>query len=371
MTLFSSITGFVKQNITMQQLGLLKKMLPGLLPIFIFILADEIWGTEIGLIVAVVIGILQLIYFAVKEKRLEKFVLFDTLLIIGMGAVSIILENDIFFKLKPAVIEFIMIAFLAFSLFSKHNIMLKMSERYMKGIEINDAQAEQMNKSLRNLLIILVLHFALAIYSTFWMSTAAWAFISTALFYIIIGVYFGAEFLMKYLKNKGIEYLPVVDEEGNVIGKASRIQCHNDPSLIYPVVRLHVFNKEGKILLQRRSLKSDIEPGKWDAAVAGHVQFGEKIEDAVKRETKEEINLDIQDFQLIEKRLFHAEKSTALMFVFITVTDVIPVANKDEVEEIAFFNINEIQPIVNLGKTTKGLAQELKMLKQIRIEGRR
>ncbi len=354
----------------MNQLGLLKKILPGLLPIFIFILADEIWGTEIGLIVAVIIGVLQLLYFAVKERRLEKFVLFDTLLIIGMGGVSIVLHNDIFFKLKPAIIEFIMIAFLAFSLFSKHNLMLKMSERYMKGIEFNEEQNVVMKKSLRNLLILLLFHFALTLYATFYMSTAAWAFISTALFYILIAVYFGVELGVKYFKNKNIEYLPVVDEDGNLIGKASREQCHRDPSMIYPVVRLHVFNPKGEILLQRRSLKSDIEPGKWDAAVAGHVRYGEDIEAAIKRETMEEINLEIDGMQLMNKRLFKAKTSTALMFVFIIVTDKIPRANKNEVEEIAFFSIAEIKPLIANAKASIGLEQELELISNIKIEAR-
>ncbi len=351
----------------MNQLGLLKKILPGLLPIFIFILADEIWGTEIGLIVAVIIGVLQLVYFAVKERRLEKFVLFDTLLIIVMGVVSIVLENDIFFKLKPAIIELIMIAFLAFSIFSKHNLMLKMSERYMKGVEFNEDQNAVMKKSLRNLLILLLFHFALTLYATFYMSTAAWAFVSTALFYILIAVYFAAEFGLRYLKNKNTEYLPVVDKEGNLIGKASREQCHSDPSLIYPVVRLHVFNKKGEVLLQRRSLKSDIEPGKWDAAVAGHVRYGEDIDAAIKRESMEEINLELEEMQLLNKRIFNAKTSTALMFVFITVTDKIPRANKNEVEEIAFFNIAEIKPLIANKKASIGLEQEFALISNIKV----
>ena len=352
----------------MQQLGILKKMLPGLLPIFIFIIADEIWGTEIGLIVAVVIGVLQMLYFAIKERRLEKFVLFDTLLIVGMGGVSIVLHNDVFFKLKPAIIELIMIAFLAFSLFSKHNIMLKMSERYMKGVEFNEEQSKQMNKSLRNLLILLTVHFFLTLYSTFWMSTRAWAFISTALFYILIIGYFGIELLMKYIKNKNTEFLPIVDEEGKLLGKASRAECHLNPELMYPVVRLHVFNSKGEILLQRRSLKSDIEPGKWDSAVAGHVRYGEEIDAALKRESLEEIGIDISEFQLLSKRVFKAKTSTALMFVFIAVTDAVPQANKNEVEEIAFYKLQEIMPLINKGKASMGLEQEFEMLKTIKIK---
>jgi len=352
----------------MQQLGLLKKMLPGLLPILIFIIADEVWGTEIGLIVAIVIGVLQLVYFGLKEKRIEKFVLIDTLLIIAMGGISIILKNDIFFKLKPVIIEGILAAVLAFSLFSKHNIMLKMSERYMPDMEINEEQNKLMQKSIRNMLIILLLHIALTIYSAFYLSTEAWAFISTGLFYILIFGYFGIEFLIKFLKNKNTEFLPVVNEEGEIIGKASREECHRNPSLIYPIIRLHLFNKENQLLLQRRSIKSDIEPGKWDAAVAGHIKFDEKIEDAVKRETKEELNINITEFQLLHKRLFKAKTSTALMFVFIGLQNEFPSANLQEVEEVRFFTTQQIHKLIKESKASIGLEQEINELQQIKIQ---
>ncbi len=346
-------------------------MLPGLLPILIFIIADEIWGTQIGLIVAVVLGILQLIYFAIKDKKLEKFVLMDTILITIMGGVSIILHNDLFFKLKPAIIELILIAVLAYSVLSKNNLMLSMSKRYIKDLQTNEAQEAIMRKSIRNMLIILTIHLIILIYSSFWMSTEAWAFVSTALFYIMIFGYFGVEFIIRYLQNRkkiDIELLPIVDEEGKVIGKASREECHKNPNIIYPVVRLHLFNRKNEILLQRRSLKSDIEPGKWDAAVAGHIRFGENAEQAIIRECAEELNHKLDNFSPMSKRLFKAKNSTALMLVYIGIIDNLPKPNYDEVEEIGFFKINEIPPLINKGLTTKGLEEEYLQLKSVKFK---
>jgi len=352
----------------MQQLNLLKKMLPGLLPILIFIIADEIWGTKIGLIVAVIIGVLQLAYFGLKEKRIEKFVLIDTALIIAMGGISIVLNNDIFFKLKPVIIELILVLVLVFSLFSKHNIMLKMSERYMPDINISEEQNLLMQRSIRNMLIIMIFHVLLTIYSAFYTSTEVWAFVSTGLFYILIFGYFGVEFLVKYISNKNTEFLPVVNEEGEIIGKASREECHRNPKLIYPIIRLHLFNKENQLLLQRRSKKSNIEPNKWDAAVAGHIKYGEEIDKAVIRETKEELNIEIKEFQLLHKRLFRAETSTALMFIFIGSIEKLPNANLNEVEEVKFYSITEIKKLITEKKASIGLAQEINELQQIRIQ---
>ncbi len=345
-------------------------MLPGLLPILIFIVADEIWGTQIGLIVAVILGVLQLIYFGIKEKKLEKFVLMDTMLIVAMGGISILLHNDVFFKLKPAIIELILAVVLAYSLFSKNNIMLNMSKRYIKDLQTNEAQEALMKKSIRNMLFLLIIHLIMLIYSSFWMSTEAWAFVSTALFYIMIFGYFGVEFLIRYIKNrkmKDIEMLPIVDKEGNIIGRASREECHNNPELIYPVVRLHLFNHQGKVLLQRRSLKSDIEAGKWDAAVAGHIMYGETADQAIIRECAEELNFKLENFQAISQRLFKAKTSTALMMVYIGLVEEKPTPNYEEVEEVEFFNLSEIPPLINKGLTSKGLEEELIQLKSIKI----
>ncbi|MFV0269244.1 MAG: septation protein IspZ [Draconibacterium sp.] len=106
----------------MNRAQLLKKLLPGFIPLFVFIAADEIWGTKIGLFVAIGVGIAEMVWIAVKEKRFEKFVLFDTLLLVALGGVSILLDNDIFFKLKPGLIELILLVVLAVSAFSRVNI---------------------------------------------------------------------------------------------------------------------------------------------------------------------------------------------------------------------------------------------------------
>jgi isopentenyldiphosphate isomerase len=41
------------------------------------------------------------------------------------------------------------------------------------------------------------------------------------------------------------------------------------------VVHLHVFNSRGELYLQKRPEWKDIQPGKWDTAVGGHIDLGE------------------------------------------------------------------------------------------------
>lgn len=172
--------------------SLLKQILPGLLPLFIFVIADEIWGTMVGLYVAVGFGVIELAFTWVKDRRLDGFILGDTALLVAMGLVSILLENDIFFKLKPALLELILCVILGVSAYSSRNIVMMMSRRYMKNMpmEFGDEQMKLLRRPIRALFWLLAAHIALIIYSAYFMSREAWAFVSGGLFYIVVGVYF-------------------------------------------------------------------------------------------------------------------------------------------------------------------------------------
>lgn len=183
---------------------MLKQMLPGLLPLFIFIIADEIWGTKTGLYIAVAFGILELAVTRIKDGKYDRFIIFDTLFLVVLGLISIVLENDIFFKLKPAMIEAILCIILAVSAFSPANLILAMSQRYMKNVDITltDAGIKAMKRMLKIILIIVSLHTALIIYSVFYMSNEAWLFISGGLFYIIFAVMFIIQFLYYRIRSR-------------------------------------------------------------------------------------------------------------------------------------------------------------------------
>lgn len=179
----------------MNQRKLLLLLLPGFIPLFAFIIADELWGTKIGLLVAIASGIIELAYYWINDRKFDKFILLDTILIIVLGVVSIVLENDVFFKIKPALIGILMCAVLGVSVYTPSNFLFSMSKRYMKGIEFSDHQYQLMKKNMRVLFWLFVAYTILVFYSVWFMSNEAWAFISGGLFYILFGVYFVFEFV--------------------------------------------------------------------------------------------------------------------------------------------------------------------------------
>lgn len=52
-----------------------------------------------------------------------------------------------------------------------------------------------------------------------------------------------------------------------------------------------VYNKEGKVLLQRRAKDKVLAPGKWDISAATYVGAGEALESAAVRVLQKELNL--------------------------------------------------------------------------------
>lgn len=342
----------------MKRSDLIKKLLPGFIPLFVFIAADEIWGTRVGLAVALVVGLGELVYTYFKEKRFDKFILLDTALLMVLGGISIVFDNDIFFKIKPAIIEAIMCLILAVSAYTKIDIVGGMSQRYMKGIEMNEAVMQKFRQTLKIMLWIFLAHTVLVTYSAFFMSKEAWAFISGGLFYIIFGVYFVYEFWQQRRKSKkqaeiieqyeDEEWLPVVDEQGKILGKILRSKVHDGSRILHPVVHLHVMNHRKNLFLQKRPETKIIQPGKWDTAVGGHIAFGEDIKTALRREAYEEIGLKEFSARPLGNYLFESEIERELVYSFLTFDFKGIHLHSDEVQEGKFWSQKQIEQ--NLGK---------------------
>ncbi len=348
-----------------EQTQLFKKLLPGFIPIFVFILIDEIWGTRAGLIAALIIGVGELGWIGIREKRFDKFVLLDTTLLVVLGGISIILDNDIFFKIKPALIELILCAILAFSAFSKVNIVALMSQRYMKDVTLNNAQLKQMKKSIKLMFYVFLVHTVLVAYSAFYMSDAAWAFISGGLFYILFGIIFIVQYIsqkMNYKKVMKEEQLPLVDEQGKVIGKAPRSVCHNGEKLLHPVVHLHVLNENNDIYLQKRPMNKLVQPDKWDTAVGGHIAYGEDVQLSLRREAQEEIGLVNFSAKLLKSYVWESKIEKELVYVFITNDYKGINIHSDEVEKGKFWSTSEVKNNIGKGVFTPNFEHEFKEL---------
>jgi len=98
----------------------------------------------------------------------------------------------------------------------------------------------------------------------------------------------------------GGEMFDVVDENDRVLRSEPRETVHVN-NLRHRAVHMILSNRAGEILLQKRSIWKDRNPGLWDASAAGHVDSGESYLDAASRELREELGVDAPPLTRIGK----------------------------------------------------------------------
>lgn len=155
------------------------------------------------------------------------------------------------------------------------------------------------------------------------------------------------------------ELFPVVDEEGNQVSLAPRRICHDGKSkLLHPVVHLHLFDRNGNLFLQKRASTKDLLPGCWDTSVGGHVSPGEKIEEALRRETREELGLIDFRYSFNLKYIWESKRERELVFSYTGSSDEIPVTDPGEIDEGRFWTISEIRETLGKGVFTPNFEHE-------------
>ncbi len=148
------------------------------------------------------------------------------------------------------------------------------------------------------------------------------------------------------MKDNNQELFPLVNEQGQVIGKATRGECHNGSHLLHPVVHLHVFNSRGEVYLQKRPEWKDIQPGKWDTAVGGHIDYGETPEQALLREVREELGIEAFTPEPIGMYVFDSKRERELVYVNKTTYDGPIRPSAEELDGGRFWTIEEIRQAI-------------------------
>lgn len=154
------------------------------------------------------------------------------------------------------------------------------------------------------------------------------------------------------------EILEVVDAEGRVLKTAPRSIIHGNPSMIHRVVHVLVFNNKGELLLQKRSMDKDVAPGKWDTSVGGHVEPGEDLMAAAKREMLEELGIAANPEYLYS--YMHSNPfETELVYTFKCTHDGDVSFNKVEIDEVRPWSIAEIENILDRGSLSDNFKHEI------------
>jgi len=167
-------------------------------------------------------------------------------------------------------------------------------------------------------------------------------------------------------ENKHEELLDIVDINGNVIGQRLRQQCHSQPGLLHRVVHILVFNSNGELYLQKRTQTKDIQPGKWDTSVGGHLAPGEDFEQGAYRELEEELGITEVGLIHLYDYIWESECESELVRTYKIIYDGYINNNPLEIEEGKFFTIAEIESKLGTGVFTPNFEHEYRRYNKLK-----
>lgn len=166
-----------------------------------------------------------------------------------------------------------------------------------------------------------------------------------------------------FVRAAASEWFPVVKPSGLVIGRAVRQYCHGGAKPLHPVIHIHIIDRFSRIYLQKRSMKKDIQPGKWDTAVGGHVSYGESILEAVFREASEELGFMEFNPVFIDAYEFESDVEREMVNVFAAIGHYELHPDYDEVDEGRWWDIADIDAVLGTGVFTPNFESEFKMFR--------
>ncbi len=158
-----------------------------MLPLLIFIVVDMIFtNSVISIISAVLFAVFQMVFTFVKTGSPDYFILIDVALIAGLGAVSIFLKNDLFFKMKPAIIEAVMVLLMLGLLFASDSFIIAYFSRFMPdGMQILKEGIPMLKKMFLGMALYTLIHIGAVCYCAFYCSRKVWAVVSGPGYFLI------------------------------------------------------------------------------------------------------------------------------------------------------------------------------------------
>lgn len=145
----------------------------GLLPVIAFTVIEEKYGTMSGLIAGLVFGFGEIVYELYKYKKVATITWVGNGLLFVMGAVSLVTQDGLWFKLQPAIFEFGFFIFLCGSSILKKPFLKLMIEK--QNPEAPQFLKEAMTGLTFRLGLFFLVHAILATYAALYWSTEAWA----------------------------------------------------------------------------------------------------------------------------------------------------------------------------------------------------
>lgn len=171
--------------------------LGGLLPVIVFTVVEEKYGPLWGLIFGMIFGVLEILYEAIKYRKVELVTWVGNGLLLGMGGISLLTQDGLWFKLQPSLMEAGMAFLLLGTGLFGSPFLLMMAEKQKTFETMHPLLVPQMKEGFRGinwrLGVFFLVHSVLAAYAALYWSSRSWALLKGVGLTLSLIVYLACE----------------------------------------------------------------------------------------------------------------------------------------------------------------------------------
>ena len=161
-----------------------------------------------------------------------------------------------------------------------------------------------------HLIVAFVYQFYFVEYQTSGLIRFLFLKINISFIYIIVIYEYIRVFIIKSEK-----WLPIVSENGNVVGKvAHKVSISSEKQFLHPVVRI-VLIYRNLLYLSKRSSSNKVEPGKLDFPLESLVEYGQDLDETVNQILREKVGFSNLSAKFLFKHICKNSSMHGLIYL--------------------------------------------------------
>lgn len=178
-------------------------LISSVIPLLCFWIVESYYeSVEAGVIAAIVIAFIEVLWVYWREKRWETLAIASAGLVVLMGGVSWYFQSGRVIMLKPAIFEGIFAAVFIGSSLAGKPFMVAMARKQLGNVEFNDFQLQHFAGLNWRVGFFFLIHTLMTLYAAFYLSRQALDFTVGILFFILFFFFFVFEYLYSRRKMK-------------------------------------------------------------------------------------------------------------------------------------------------------------------------